>query len=371
MKNPLLLSLIVLIPFLASCQNSYRQESPNIHSNAPSAPQVVGVSKDAFQVTIEEYGNYFESRYGLLYQKFNDRPFTGRILTIDKGASGSYVSSDESWKEGKKDGLSARWFSNGIKMYERNYSEGRWHGTVTRWWPNGQKMYIRAYTNGTRHGKEATWRSDGSPINLVTKPTVSDSDGEGSIDKVSLPGNSPVNSESSDLPSIDLPGASDISTGNSAPAESLPSFPESISSPGDDSSPSFPSDSNEAPSEFPPFPAEPVESSIGSDPVQGLPPIPSVESSPSDFPAFPQSPAPALPSDSLPAFPPSEEGLPSLPGSDPIENDLPAFPDSLPEDGGLAPLPGLPDADDGDLPPLPGLPDAGGDEPSSLTWTSW
>ena len=107
---------------------------------------MIGVSGDAYQVTIDEYGNYFESRYGLLHQKLNDMPFTGRILIIEKGDSGEFVASDESWSEGRKDGLSTRWFSNGIKMYERNYKEGRWHGPVTRWWPNGQKMYVRAYT---------------------------------------------------------------------------------------------------------------------------------------------------------------------------------------------------------------------------------
>ena len=168
MKNLFLVSFLACALFFSSCQNSYRQ---NISEDS-SSQGIVGVTDDAFQVTTEEYGNYFESRYGLLYQKFNDRPFTGRILSIEKGESGDYVLADESWKEGKKEGLSARWFSNGIKMYERNYSEGRWHGTVTRWWPNGQKMYVRAYTNGTRHGKEATWRSDGSPIQLSEKPFV-------------------------------------------------------------------------------------------------------------------------------------------------------------------------------------------------------
>ena len=150
MKNLFLVSFLACALFFSSCQNSYRQ---NISEDS-SSQGIVGVTDDAFQVTTEEYGNYFESRYGLLYQKFNDRPFTGRILSIEKGESGDYVLADESWKEGKKEGLSARWFSNGIKMYERNYSEGRWHGTVTRWWPNGQKMYVRAYTNGTRHGKK-------------------------------------------------------------------------------------------------------------------------------------------------------------------------------------------------------------------------
>ena len=128
MKYPLLILTLTCLFSFSSCQNSYRQYPV---SNSSSAG-ISGVSEDAYQVTVDEYGDYFESRYGLLYQKFNDKPFTGRILTIDKGESGEYVSSDESWTEGKKDGVSARWFSNG-KMYERNYKEGRWHGTVTRW----------------------------------------------------------------------------------------------------------------------------------------------------------------------------------------------------------------------------------------------
>ena len=70
-----------------------------------SSQGMIGVSGDAYQVTIEEYGNYFESRYGLLYQKLNDMPFTGRILIIEKGDSGEFVASDESWTEGRKDGL--------------------------------------------------------------------------------------------------------------------------------------------------------------------------------------------------------------------------------------------------------------------------
>ena len=112
--------------------------------------------KDAYQVTEGEYDNFFVSRYGLLHQKFSDTPFSGRIIMISSGENGEYVSSDETWNEGKKDGVSTRWFSNGIKMYERNYNQGKWHGTVTRWWPNGQKMYVRAYSNGKKHGKEAT-----------------------------------------------------------------------------------------------------------------------------------------------------------------------------------------------------------------------
>ena len=61
---------------------------------------------DAYQVSVNEYDNNFASRYGLLYLKASNDPFTGRILIVDNGDSGEFVSSDESWKEGRKHGKS-------------------------------------------------------------------------------------------------------------------------------------------------------------------------------------------------------------------------------------------------------------------------
>ena len=357
MNNLFSIPLLAFFILFASCQNSYRQDVPG----SPTKQGIVGVSDDAYQVTSEEYGEFFESRYGLLFQKFNDRPFTGRILTIDKGEGGDYVSADESWKEGKKDGISARWFSNGVKMYERNYSEGRWHGTVTRWWPNGQKMYVRAYTNGTRHGKEATWRSDGSPIQLSDKPFISPlkvkptetnqfaptpSEIVPSPDPIEFPTSTPI---ATDEPLIS-PSPSD-------PTDSFPPLPavEAVATPG--AVPVV----TEVPSStdsFPSFPDIPTN--------DGLPALPSAEALPSDDlpaipdggdPGFPELPASNdSPTNSLPEFPPAEDGLPALPGIDSVGNELPAFPDSPTAEGNLPPLPGLPDEGGNDLPPLPGLP---------------
>jgi hypothetical protein len=361
MKYLLLPTLIGFLFVFSSCQNSYQQNVPDAAFKSP----VVGVSADAFQVTVDEYEKYFESRYGLLYQKFNDRPFSGRILTIDQGQSGDYISSDENWKEGKKDGLSARWFSNGMKMYERNYSEGRWHGTVTRWWPNGQKMYIRAYTNGTRHGKEATWRSDGSPINISAKSFLPKNEG--------TPGQFPSGNKG--LPSQDVKSPD---TG-SLPSVSIPSIPGFVPSspvvePMASESPSF------LPESIPVLPEVPQDNSsiIPSD--DGFPSLPEIESTPSnDLPVIPDSSLPEFPSGSgdlptlpsfpepgandLPAFPESpstDNGLPPLPSLPESGGDkLPAFPESPSTDNGLPPLPGLPESGANDLPPLPGLPDDG------------
>jgi hypothetical protein len=384
MNNLLSLPLLAVLFFFVSCQNSYRQDV----SGNPTGKGIVGVSEDAYQVTTEEYANFFESRYGLLFQKFNDRPFTGRILTIENGDSGDYVSSDESWTEGKKDGVSSRWFSNGVKMYERNYSEGRWHGTVTRWWPNGQKMYVRAYTNGTRHGKEATWRSDGSPIQLSKKPFIPSKPLKS--DEIPAISNKSNNIESPEEPNVfpattteltqepqfnpavnstsePIPVADPITTESFPVVPQSPppteSFPELPSIP-ENNSPSIPSDDS-----FPPLPSsEPVQ----SDNLPGIP-----QTSDPGFPELPGSNE--LPSESLPVFPPSDEGLPALPGNDSVENDLPSFPNATPSgsdfpplpalpgggEDNIPPLPGLPDSNDNDLPPLPGLPgdDLSGDLP--------
>ena len=183
---PALISFLLL--FFASCENRYRKNvagnpaTPALSQKASPSKQAVDIAKDAYQVSADEYDEFFTSRYGLLYQKFSDTPFTGRIITAENGPEGKFVIADESWRNGKKDGPSTRWFSNGVKMYERNYSDGKWNGTVTRWWPNGQKMYVRAYSEGVRHGEEATWRSDGTPIkkassvsNVKETPAITDS----------------------------------------------------------------------------------------------------------------------------------------------------------------------------------------------------
>ena len=154
---------------LTSCQNPYRRPMDKmLHKNKVTFLhlQKSNVSTDAYRVDSKQYDQFFVMRYGLLYQKHSDVPFTGRIVQVNNGNEGKYVSSDENWSNGKKHGQSTKWFSNGTKMYERNYKDGKWHGAVTRWWPNGQRMYVTAYTEGVRNGREAKWKSDGTPLNV-------------------------------------------------------------------------------------------------------------------------------------------------------------------------------------------------------------
>ena len=408
MRIALICPLIAIVTLIfCSCENRYRNRATvNNNSSTDSdlkksstlEAQKRGLAKDAYQVTAAEYDQFFSYRYGLLYQKFSDEPFNGRIVTIENGDKGDFVSQDEAWKNGRKHGVSSRWFSNGIKMYERNYDEGKWHGTVTRWWPNGQKMYVRAYTQGKRVGKEATWRSDGTPI---------DRSGIGAPSTSTEFGNS-TNSGDGDLPSISIPSSSETTV------EAFPIVPTAVSEPV--ASPAEPVISSptvepQMPDEAPVFeplalPGDSVTEPPAFEPIgdAGLPPL--TEDTPSsdlpDLPAFPDAdmkqdsiaeglpplstdglsesgdlpsvPADSdLPSEDLPPLPgasdlppPPADGLPPLPGADtgglpPLSGDPGGLP-PLPEGGGLPPLPG----DPGDLPPLPDdgglppLPDDGG-----------
>ena len=358
MKSTLLALLtFIFLGFTFSCDNQYRRNGTAVSNEAKSSDtsSLVGLSKDAYQVTEDEYDNYFVSRYGLLHQKFSDSPFTGRIVTISTAATGNYVASDESWRQGKKEGISTRWFSNGTKMYERNYSDGKWNGTVTRWWPNGQKMYVRAYSNGLKHGREATWRSDGTPIDLSaakSQPTT--------VEKA--PDQSAPNAPSDALPTIAFPEPSSPIVSEPASPVFTDPIPESISD-----APSIAAEPESSLPELPGFTSDPTPAPI---PVSTEPPVfepveptPTFEPLTTDAPpVFEPLDAPA-PEEAMPALPASDESLPPLPGFESTESpDLPAFPASDVDSEAMPPLPGFPDEpglDTGGLPPLPGSTDDG------------
>jgi hypothetical protein len=363
------LSYILLFLFLlSSCENRYRKGRVSTQAQASLNPQLVGkTNDDAYQVSQSEYNENFVSRYGLLYLMASQDPFTGRILTVNEGDSGEYVVSDESWKEGRKHGNCSKWFSNGIKMYERNYHEGRWNGSVTRWWPNGQKMYVRAYTNGVRHGKEATWRSDGTPLSLPV---------DGTPKVVEL---APIKSEvEDDLPMIDLSesdrlpmtqeGTEELNLPAPAPLTDddfigIPGVPDNLNSEDsiDDFSgtPTLPTMEEDLPMLEKADVSLPLQPD-SSEPDLILPgleePLTTEEPSLAELPSRDGEVLPSLPgvegagtslNEELPALPglleeAGSENLPTLPGMD--------------DSSGLPPLPSGDDGGFGDLPPLPPLP---------------
>ena len=370
----------------------------------------IPASQDAVQIKADEYDTFFERRYGLLFRTFADEPFSGRIVTIENENGRDFVATDETYKTGKRDGFSARWFPEGQKMYERHYHEGKWHGLVTRWWPNGQKMYVRAYTNGQRHGKDVTWRSDGTQIDLSIPITPA-----------------PVRTG---YPSAELGITTDTSIpeGRTTLSEaettidSVPSFPRIepssvtpvTSGTGSDASPSLPANATgldtslSATAGFPELPPVPTEDLLPLTETPIFPPLDNATST-GDLDPLPGTPLddtnPAIPSDAftpdttfpspppipsgeIPLAPPSLDlGLPPAPPP-PLDNSLPDFP---PLDSGTvpesvdplsqAPLdfpapvvkppatpdfpPATPPAPAGDLPGFPPLDSSGADPVSS------
>lgn len=368
MNKHISISLCILFT-VSSCENRYRKGQMTEQSSPVVEKKLSGtISAGAYQVTRHEYDQNFETRYGLLYLSTSNIPLSGRILTIDSGENGDFVFSDEHWKDGKKHGKSSKWFTNGVKMYERHYHEGKWHGTVTRWWPNGQKMYVRAYSNGVRHGEEATWRSDGTALSL---PGLDTTDIPPAVSKKS--GNEPLsNFDISEFPASDREINSEDSGQDfiPAPITENSSF-EQLSLPNSETEGI---DSNDDFGDLPTFPSveeEGVDENEWSNSVselQGdetdskiLPEFDSGDTS-VDLDQLP----PLLDNDSvnqapLPDLAEGEESLivddlplPDLPLGGTESDDLPPLP-SLDDDGSLPPLPA---GDDGssDLPPLPPLP---------------
>ena len=306
---------------MTSCQNPYRrpgQTASQKQSYISPSSEKSNVSTDAYRVDSKQYDQFFVMRYGLLYQKHSDVPFTGRIVQVNNGNEGKYVSSDENWSNGKKHGQSTKWFSNGTKMYERNYKDGKWHGAVTRWWPNGQRMYVTAYTEGVRNGREAKWKSDGTPLNVS-------SDGNNDQKETDPVGNTSSQESVSESPPVAFPSV-DIS-----PSPVLPVVSE---------------------------PAPSIESD--PDGIPSIPELPGISDSNEVAPSLPELPEPT---DSAPSNESSTEELPALPGLPMILRlnlrkltELPGIPDSNEVTPSLPELPGSTGTAKDELPALPGLP---------------
>ncbi|MDA7822351.1 hypothetical protein N9A58_02050 [Opitutales bacterium] len=342
---------IPLIILFCSCQNSSRNNFSQTHSNTgETAGWENQISGGAFQVTADEYKDNFESRFGLLHLKSENVPFNGRILTVGVGDNGEYISSDESWKDGRKDGKSSKWFSNGVKMYERNYKRGKWHGTVTRWWPNGQKMYVRAYSYGARHGKEATWRSDGTPITLPANGLPSTMQSTSQESSLSF-------GKSNGLPQSDS-GIETESTSTDSKGDDSFSIQPPSSEFGENTSLTSEEDSGNLPPLNDGFESLSFPESVTPD---------SEPSTADDLPNLSNSDL-ALPEvgdeDELPKLSPLpdennepviEDSLPPLPPVEADANDLPPLPGDNNDDG-LPPLPSESGSGFDDLPPLPPLP---------------
>ncbi len=100
---------------------------------------------------LEEHQTFCNN--GLLYSKFDKKPFTG--IVIGSGYDGYRIHKctfEKEYKDGKLNGISYYWYLSGALESIEPYEDGLLDGTVIRYAPNGlQKMKIYM-VKGMRYG---------------------------------------------------------------------------------------------------------------------------------------------------------------------------------------------------------------------------
>ena len=71
------------------------------------------------------------------------------------------VKSQETYKNGKPNGLWIDWYENGEKKRQVNFKNGDLDGLVTEWYENGKKMKEITIKNGKLDGLETEWYKNG------------------------------------------------------------------------------------------------------------------------------------------------------------------------------------------------------------------
>ena len=110
---------------------------------------IVGCGGDAPKLVIRD---------GLFYEVNSETPFTG--VLVSKHENGQ-KSADETWKDGKREGLGTMWHANGQKLSEITYKDGKREGRWTIWYENGQKKLEGTYKDD-KLVSETQWDEEGN-----------------------------------------------------------------------------------------------------------------------------------------------------------------------------------------------------------------
>ena len=104
--------------------------------------------------------SYYHSTGKKIYeQTFKD----GKLDGLETGwYENGQMKSEGTFKDGKIDGLLTGWYENGQKKNEFTFKDGKYDGLFTSWYENGQKEIEETYKDGEWiSGKR--WNEDGSP----------------------------------------------------------------------------------------------------------------------------------------------------------------------------------------------------------------
>ena len=98
-----------------------------------------------------------------LQTKKDGKYFQGRLFTgmaIARAESGR-LTSEITFKRGKKHGWEKQWYATGVKWLEGSYINGEKNGISTSYYSNGQKAHLANYLNGKVSGKKTGWYRGG------------------------------------------------------------------------------------------------------------------------------------------------------------------------------------------------------------------
>ena len=124
-----------------------------------------------------DWKDLYESN-GLLYQKYTDKPFTGKSTGIEQGRiikgirQGKWKVYYESgklhykgnYKDGKQNGEFLQYFYDGKLQLKKNYKKGKLHGEHEEYYYNGNLFYKGRWKNNKQVGQWFYYYENGELI---------------------------------------------------------------------------------------------------------------------------------------------------------------------------------------------------------------
>jgi antitoxin component YwqK of YwqJK toxin-antitoxin module len=108
----------------------------------------------SYQMPLEDYGVY-QSDYMSI--KLNSKSARTSDVKSKAKTSDGLFNLEETWKDGKRNGLCKGWHPNGNPSFECNYKDGIKHGLVKNWYDDGILMSESNYIEGKRDGISRDW----------------------------------------------------------------------------------------------------------------------------------------------------------------------------------------------------------------------
>lgn len=129
---------------------------------------------NSYQMPLEDYGVY-QSDYMSI--KLNSKSARTSDGTSKYTCCDGVFNGEESWKNGKRNGMQKGWHQNGNLSYECNYKDGKKDGLVKNWYDDGILMSESNYKEGKLDGISRDWHHNEQLHNEGTWKDGNEADG--------------------------------------------------------------------------------------------------------------------------------------------------------------------------------------------------